>query len=282
MEYGLAVAIGRGGHGYALACSLQDGGTVVGSKRGAQQGKLGIIGLLLAEIVFKQGACYVAHHFLLRTARHHGRADALQLALVVNLGLLGEVAQEHGLQLLRILVAVLLVERLLRRVDTGNLLLGGGIKFQQVAHLLTVFVGMDIHAVRFVAMLHLLLVEDGHEVDVEVLFRLGGASLVGVAHEDVAVEHRLVALPFHAVGEYLEFSLVLLRLYGQIFHQEIEEMGILLVYVHRRDVVLDLLLVVHSALDAQVVFLVLLVLLEILACRGGDDLPCRGADDVGK
>ena len=246
---GITITVRNGRIGYPHSCSFDDVVSVLRSQRCMQKRKLRIVWHLLTEIVFKQRTGYIADNLVFCSTSHHLRIDGLQFPLIVYLGILHEVMLEQGLQLFGIYILVLLIERLLRTVSTCNLLFGSSIEFQQVFHLLAKLIHVDIDTVRFIPMLYLRLVEDRHKVDVEILLRLRGAALGWISQENIAIKHGLMRLPVDAMTINLESFAILLHLNRQILHQEIEEMAIFLIHIHRLHIVFNFLLIVHTTLD---------------------------------
>ena len=82
-------------------------------------------------------------------------------------------------------------------------------------------------------------------------------------------------LPINLMLEDLELPAVLLHLYRQILHQEIEEMSILDRVTHLAGKILNFLLVVYAALNSEMILLISLALLKILTlCRSNNLLCC--------
>ena len=134
---------------------------------------------------------------------------------------------------------------------------------------------VEEHTIWFIAMFDILLVEDGHEVDIEVLLWMSSAALCRVTHKDVAIEHYLMRIPVYPMLIDLELTSILFCIYGQVLSQKVEEMAVFVISTHRIGIVLDLLFIVDTTFHSDMVFLIGIVLFEILTYSRRDNLRGR-------
>ena len=118
-------------------------------------------------------------------------------------------------------------------------------------------------------------IEDRWEIDVEVLFRLGGRTLIVIAHEDIAVASDVVGIPFDGVWPNLERTAIYLIFDGQRLLQELVEILILGSLRHIAGIDVDHFLIVDAALYTKMIFAVFFVLEEILSSGKLLDIVCN-------
>ena len=117
--------------------------------------------------------------------------------------------------------------------------------------------------------------EDGHEVNVEMLFRMGRTALGRNTHKDITIEHHLMANPIDGVSIDWELATILLYFDWHKLGEEVEEVVVLDLITHLGlGVVFDFLLIVHSAFHAKMKLLVGVVLLKILPNGNFNNLAC--------
>ena len=217
--------------GNLLARGLDGCGPVLTSKRCRQQRELRIILATVAEVVLQQKGCDVVYDGVLGGTGKLRGSKRLFLALVEDLDGRGELLAEDGLEFVVIILAELLVEHLLVRGSARLKGFNGGEQAEVILHLFGKVVEADVDAVGLRTHLDVLLIEDGHEVDVEILLRMRRAALVRVAHEDIAIEHQFVGCPVDAMLENLELPSILRLRDGQILNEEGEPVGVQVIRV---------------------------------------------------
>ena len=172
-ENSFGAAVGGIGHRYLLASSLEDGILSLRSQRCRQQCELGIVLAFLAEIVFEQKRCYSGNDGLLALTHQLGRGKRLLPALIKDLDACGEIAVEKVAQFLEIrsLEGIIVHSLGSRRCGTKGFC--GCIPGELFLKFVGYGVQADINAVRLRPHADVLLIEDRHEVDIEILLGLG-------------------------------------------------------------------------------------------------------------
>ena len=113
-------------------------------------------------------------------------------------------------------------------------------------------------------MLCRLLIKNWHEVQVEMLLRLRSRFRIGITHEYVAIQTNIVRLPINTVVPNAEIRTIDIPIYRHDFSKEIIEVFIFHILRHRRCIVDDILLIVDTALYAQMILQIFLIAFKIL------------------
>ena len=189
----------------------------------------------------------------------------MRLPAVLHLSLRIEFLVEEVTQFIEVFLAKGLVEALLCTVCIIAKCNSAAIVCNQISDILAQFVHQEIHLIWFVAEVLARSVKDGREIDVEVLFRLGGRTLIVIAHEDIAVASDVVGIPLDGVWPNFERTAIYLIFDGQRLLQELIEILILGTLRHIASINVDHFLIVDSTLYTKMIFTVFLVLEEVLA-----------------
>ena len=128
----------------------------------------------------------------------------------------------------------------------------------------TQLVEKEKDAVFFIIVFLRIFVENGHEVEIEMLFGLRGWFCIRVAHKDIARYSEIVRFPVDGMLPDFEIGAVHLPVNRHDLCQKIIEIVIFDGIGHCGRIIDDILFIIHTTFNAQMVFQVFFIALKIL------------------